>query len=68
MEDFGHEFIKSGNSLLLMDIFSYTCKKCELRVLHRKFEDFYYFPIQPGQSRKKLDMSCDEYTIKKLLE
>lgn len=77
MEDFGHNFITRDVKIKVLNehvtfkltnIYAYVCKNCGLFVFKEKGEDFYYFPIIPYGFKINLNITCNEYLIKKLLE
>lgn len=57
-----YNFVKRGKC------YRYICEKCKLYVYKCEKEDFYYYPIMSGRDMIKLNLTCNEYMIKKLLE
>ena len=67
MEELGHDFVSRYN--MGNESYNYICLKCKLKVYYdKKYERIFYYLYDNMKLWKKVDITCEEWVIKNIIE
>lgn len=62
-----HSFYFERHSVII-SIYYATCKNCQIKIVYRDQDDSYWEIIRGSYKRIRLNINCDEYIIKNIIE